>query len=129
MNAYEIGRKLVEMCNRGEFREAIEALYADDATHVEAIEMPGMPQVISGKAALIDASEKWIASNEVHSSVTTGPWPHGDRFVCMMKIEITPKEGPAAGRRMDLEEACVYSTADGKITKVEFFYAPDLPGT
>jgi hypothetical protein len=122
MTTYQIGKRLVELCNAGEYSRAVEELYADDCTHVEAAEMPHMPRVMTGKDALLDSTKQWVEKNEIHSSETVGPFPHDDRFICIMKTEITPKEGPMAGRRMALHEACEYHVRDGRIVKAEFFY-------
>jgi len=122
MNTMEVGRRLVELCNARKYREAIDELYADDCTHVEPAEMPPMPQVMTGKAQLAEASERWMSMNDIHDARTTGPYPHGERFMCMMSMDLTPKEGPMAGQRMQIEEAVLYTVRDGRIAKVEFFY-------
>ncbi|MEM1166032.1 MAG: nuclear transport factor 2 family protein [Planctomycetota bacterium] len=128
MNTLEVGKTLVELCNAGEYEKAIQDLYADDATHIEVCEMPGMPKVVTGKADLLASMQQWVEGNEIHSGHTTGPFPHDDRFICLMTTEITPKAGPMAGNRMKLEEACHYTVTDGKISKVEFYYDMEMPG-
>ena len=39
-----------------------------------------------------------------------------------MNVDTTPKAGPMAGKRMQFEEAILYTVRDGKIVREEFFY-------
>jgi hypothetical protein len=56
----------------------------------------------------------------------TGPFPHDDRFIVYMKMDVTSKGGPYAGKRNTFEEAGLYTVKDGKIVQEEFFY--QMPG-
>jgi len=117
------GKKLVELVNAGESRKAIEELYADNAEHHEATEKGEWGGITKGKEAILEGADKWNAAHEIHSGHTEGPYPHADRFICFMTVEVTAKEGPMAGQRMSLKEACLYEVnPEGKITKAEFFY-------
>ncbi|MEM1211154.1 MAG: nuclear transport factor 2 family protein [Planctomycetota bacterium] len=124
--ALEVGRKLVEYCQNHEDAKAIEELYADAAQHIEAYEMgPGMPRVTAGKDKLLANIKDWYANNEVHGSTTVGPYPHGeDRFAVTMTADMTPKAGPMAGQRHQIEEISVYTVKDGKIVTAEFYWDP-----
>lgn len=124
--ALEIGKKLIDLCRKGEYELAITELYADDATHREAYAMdPNMPQVTSGREQILKSAKQWAESNEIHASESKGPYPHGeDRFAVWMSIDITPKVGPMAGNRMKMEEVCLYQVQDGKISQVDFFWDP-----
>jgi len=64
----------------------------------------------------------WYGNHEVHSGKAEGPWPHGDRFIVRFIYEVTPKTGPMAGKRMTVDEAGLYTVANGKVVKEEFFY-------
>lgn len=121
-----VGKELVQMCQNGKFGEAISELYADDAKHVEAMEMgPDMPRVTEGKAAIEKSNEWWEAHHEVHGMELAGPYPHGeDRFAVLMKIDVTPDIGPMAGKRFVMDEVCLYTVDNGKIKMAEFFYDP-----
>lgn len=121
----EIGRRLVELCSAGKNRQAIEELFADDAVAVEAMEGGPHGRETRGKDKLLEMADWWEGAHEVHSSSTDGPYPHDDRFICMMEIDVTAKEGPMAGQRMKMKEACLYTVADGRITRSDFFYAMD----
>jgi hypothetical protein len=82
-----------------------------------------MPQRTSGIDAVKGKAEWWVRAHEIHSNEAFGPWPHGDRFIVQMKFDVTPKEGPMVGKRMQLEEAGLYTVKDGKIVQEEFFYS------
>ena len=126
MSTIEVGKKLVELCAAGKYLEAIDALYGPDIVSLEAAAMPGMPARIEGFKAVREKSEKFVRTHEIHSQSCTGPWPHGDRLIVLMKIDTTPSEGPMAGKRMQFDEACLYTVKDGKIVQEEFFYS--MPG-
>ncbi|MEM6459363.1 MAG: nuclear transport factor 2 family protein [Planctomycetota bacterium] len=123
-SALEVGRKLVALCQEHKDEQAMQELYADDAQHVEACELgPDMPRVTQGKEQLMKNVKQWYEVNEVHSSSTEGPYAHGDdRFAAVMKVDLTSSAGPMAGQRYQMEEVGVYTVADGKITRAEFFY-------
>ncbi len=125
--AITVGKQLTELCSQGKHRQAIEQLYADDARHVEAYDMmgPDMPQVTESKDTLLKMCDWWEANHEVHGGDLKGPFPHGDdRFAVWMLIDVTPKVGPTAGTRQKMEEVCLYTVKDGKISQVEFFWDP-----
>lgn len=118
----EVGKKLVELCKAGDFCGAVDALYSPNIVSVEAQSMPGMPQRIEGLANVRRKSEEWARTMVVHGSEIDGPYPHGDRFIVTMKMDCTAKEGPMAGKRMQMNEGCLYTVKDGKIVQEEFFY-------
>lgn len=119
-----IADKLCELCNTGRHEEAMRDLYADNARHVEAMEMPGSPykRITEGKPALIAMSEHWMKTTTVHSCTCGKPLVNGDQFVCEMSMDCTSSEGPMAGQRMTMTETCLYTVKDGKITEAKFFY-------
>ena len=53
---------------------------------------------------------------------STNAFPHDDRFIVYFKYEVTPKDGPMKGKRMQVQEAGLYTVKNGKITQEEFFY-------
>lgn len=124
--ALAVGKQLVEMCNQGQNIEAIKALYSDDVVSVEAMcGTEDMPQTMKGKDAILGKNQWWMENHEVHSGKVIGPFPHGDRFILMMSYDVTPKCGPMAGKRMQMEEAALYTVKNNKIVKEEFFYHMD----
>ncbi len=117
MNTQQVAEKLVAMCREGKNREALEELYADNCT---SREMPGMPNdFVEGKSAITKKSEDWHATvEEFHSGEISDPLVGGDYFSCTMKFDITFKDRG----RSQMEELCVYSVRNGKISSEQFFY-------
>lgn len=118
----QVGKRLVELCKQGKNVQAVEELYSPNIVSIEAIANPQMPQRMEGKAAIKGKNEWWVNNHEIHGGETNGPWPHGDRFIVHFKFDVTAKEGPMKGKRMQLEEAGLYTVKDGKIVQEEFFY-------
>jgi hypothetical protein len=121
-STYEIGQRLVELCRQGKNLEAVDALYAPDVVSVETHATPEMPARMEGIDAIRGKNRWWIDNHEIHSTQVNGPWPHGDRFIVTMKYDVTSKSGPYAGKRMQFEEAGLYTLREGKVVKEEFFY-------
>ena len=122
MTTLEIGKKLVALCNEGKNMEVLETLYSSDIESVEAMEMPGMARTMNGIEAIRGKNQWWYENHTIHGGLTSGPYPHGDRFVVHMKYDVTPKQ---TGQRMTIEEVGLYTVKDGKIVKEEFFYDMD----
>jgi len=121
-STYEVGKKLVDLCNAGKAMEAVTTLYSPDIVSIEAMAMSAMPARMEGLAAVKGKAEWWEANHEVHSGKAEGPWPHGERFIVRFQYDVTAKAGPMAGKRMKLDEAALYTVKDGKIVQEEFFY-------
>jgi hypothetical protein len=119
----QIGKRLVELCKQGKNVQAVEELYGPKVVSIEAMAMPNMPQRMEGLPAIKKKNEWWINTHDIHGGETNGPFPHGDRFIVHFKFDVTSKEGPMAGKRMQLEETGLYTVKDGKIVQEEFFYA------
>ncbi len=122
MSAFEVGNKLVEMCRAGDFRGALEAVYAEDIVSVEAQDLSGEGREVRGLDAVRGKTEQWESSNEVHSCEVDGPYPHDDRFTVHFKLDVTPNSGPMAGQRFQMQEVGLYTVKDGKVAREEFFY-------
>jgi ketosteroid isomerase-like protein len=122
MNTFEIGKKVVDLCSQGKDLEVIETLDAPNVVSVEAVADPRFPQRIEGLDAVKRKFQWWTQNNDLHSAQVTGPFPHGDRFIVFFKYDITPKDGPMKGKRMQMDEAALYTVTNGKIVKEEFFY-------
>lgn len=122
-SSMDIGKKLVEMCNNGQWREALRSLYSPDIVGVEASPpKPEMSRKKEGLAAVIAHGEWFHENHDIHSVEIRGPWPHEDRFIVCFKLEVTAKGGPMAGKRFTIEEAALYTVQNGKVVKAEFFY-------
>ncbi|MET0553620.1 MAG: nuclear transport factor 2 family protein [Vicinamibacteria bacterium] len=123
MTADEIGKKLVALLQNGRTLEALDTLYAPDVVSVEAQESPSLPRVMEGLAAVRGKNEWWYANHEVHRAEMKGPFPHGDRFALYFDYDVTAKAGPMSGQRMQMQEVALYTVADGRIVREEFFYS------
>jgi ketosteroid isomerase-like protein len=115
----DIAKKYYDLCNKHENHTALETLFAQDAVSVEAMSMPGMPAEVRGLQAIMEKGKSWMDNHEIHSAKLEGPWPHGDRFIVRFTYDITNKP---SGRRMQMDETALFTVADGKIVREEFFY-------
>ena len=118
----DVGKKLVALCKAGKNVEAVDTLYAPNIVSVEVHEMPGMPARMEGIDAIRKKNEWWFKEHEIHSTDSIGPFPHGEKFIAIHKIDVTAKSGPMAGKRMQAQEAALYTVKNGKIVQEEFFY-------
>ena len=118
----EVGRRLVDLCRMGKNLEAINTLYAPDVVSVEVIRDEKMPARMEGVAAIRGKNEWWLGNHTIHGMTVNGPFPHGERFIVHYRMDVTPKEGPMKGHRMQFEEAGLYTVRDGKVAQEEFFY-------
>jgi hypothetical protein len=119
MTTFEVGKKLVELCQQGKNDEATSTLYSPDVVSVEAASMPNMPAEVRGLAAVHEKGVWWSNNHEVHAASCEGPYPHGDRFIVKFAYDITHK--PTKARRK-MEEMALFTVKDGKIVREEFFY-------
>lgn len=126
MTTIDIAKRLLDLCKANENLKAVEELYADDAVSVEPMGDPTgqFPRETAGKAAILKAGEWWVANHEIHSAEYKGPYPHEDRFILFMQVDVTAKGGPMEGQRFTMAEACHYTVRDGKISRAEFYWDP-----
>jgi hypothetical protein len=123
MGTMEVGQKLVTLCQQGRNLEALDTLFDKNAESVEAMAMPDMPAEMKGVDSLKKKNEWWFANNELHGASVKGPFPNGDRFAVVFNFDVTPKTGPMAGKRTQMEEVGLYTVRNGKVVREEFFYA------
>jgi ketosteroid isomerase-like protein len=119
MNTLDIGKKLVELCREGKNEEAVNTLLADNVVSVEAGAPPGGNAETVGIAGVRGKGVWWRENHEIHSAKVEGPWPNGDKFIVRFTYDVTLK---SAKQRFTMEEAALYTVANGKIVKEEFFY-------
>lgn len=121
MTVEQIARTLAEYCNTGQEARGLNELYAQDAVSVEAMVPPGRDPVTTGLDG-IRAKHTWWAENfETHSTTAEGPFLHGDRFALRFTADATEK---ASGERFEMVEIGLYTVANGKIVREEFFMMP-----
>jgi ketosteroid isomerase-like protein len=114
----DIATRLVALCRRGEFAAAQQELYSPDAVSVESEGYPG-PREVRGRAALAAKGKEFNDTFQVHACQLSEPLVSGDYFAVTMTVDVTEKKSSA---RFPLNELCVYTVHDGKITREEFFY-------
>ena len=118
----EVGKRLVELCRQGKNVEAVNTLYDKNIVSVEAQKDPMFPQRIEGIEGVKGKNEWWVKNHDIHSAEARGPFPHGDRFAVYFKYDVTSKDGPMKGKRMQMDETALYTVKNDKIVQEEFFY-------
>jgi ketosteroid isomerase-like protein len=126
MELMETASALVAGCRDGRDTENLDTLYAPDAVSVEAVEMAeaGKGRETHGIDGIRAKHEWWNSTMEMLGGQISDPMPHGeDRFAVIFRMKAKDK---ASGHVMDMEEVGIYTVANGKITREEFYYAmPD----
>jgi hypothetical protein len=117
MNTEEVATKLVELCRKGEWRKALEELYAKEIVSVEAHEMENMPAEMRGIDQVRGKTDWWEKNMEVHSAKVGGPFVARDKFVVQFDIDVTEK---GSNKRMQMSEVGIYTVKDGKVAREEF---------
>ncbi len=119
MDTQEVANKLVQYCRMGQYTEAQEELYADNAVSIEPEGSPN-PNV-SGIDAIREKAKQWAEMvEEVHGGEISDPIVAGNFFSLVMKNDVTFK----GMGRATIEEISVYEVQNGKIVKEQFFYQP-----
>jgi hypothetical protein len=117
MNTEEVAKKVVELCRKQAWYEAVDQIYAKDIVSVEARTMDGSSPETRGIDGVRGKVDWWVNNMEVHSSKVSGPFVAHDRFVVQFDVDITDKNSK---ERMQLSEVGVYTVKDGKIVREEF---------
>ncbi|MBS0360082.1 MAG: nuclear transport factor 2 family protein [Proteobacteria bacterium] len=119
MTTQDVANNLVTMWKAGEFIEAGEKYWADDAISIEPFAPNGGDTTMRGKEALRGKGEWWEGAHEVHGVEVEGPFVNGDRFVVRFKMDVTQKDN---GQRFTMDETALYTIKDGKIAEEAYFY-------
>jgi hypothetical protein len=120
MTTLEIGKQLVELCEKGQNQVVMETLYSPDIVSVEAAAMPGMAQEVRGLEAVAAKGKWWTENHTVHSAKHEGPYPNGNRFIVRFTYDVTNKP---SNRRFQMDEMGLFTVENGKIVREEYFYA------
>lgn len=119
MDLKEIAEELVAGCREGRAQENLDRLYAPDAVSVEAMDSGGGREA-RGIDAIRGKHIWWEENFEVHSAEVSDPMLHApDRFAVIFEIDTTMKQ---TGERSAMREVALYTVADGRIVREEFFY-------
>ena len=122
MSTEEVAQKVVELCRKQAWREALDTLYAKDIVSVEAGGMGGESPEKRGIDEVRGKTDWWVQNMEVHNVKVSGPFVAHDRFVVQYDIDVTDKDSK---KRMQMSEVGVYTVKDGKIVREEFLPLAD----
>lgn len=120
MDLEDIAADLVAGCREGREAANLDKLYAPDAVSVEAVDFSGKGRETTGLDGIRGKHEWWDANFEVHGGAISEPMPHGDdRFAVIFEMDVTDR---TRGQRNAMREVGIYTVADGRIVREEFFY-------
>ncbi|MEO0401841.1 MAG: nuclear transport factor 2 family protein [Pseudomonadota bacterium] len=120
MTLNEIAQELVAGCRENRAHKNLDALYAPDAVSVEAMDN-GNGREVRGIEGIRGKHAWWDATFDVMGGSVSDPMPDGaDRFAVIFELQAKHKE---SGEISDMKEVALYTVADGKIVREEFFYS------
>lgn len=118
METKEIASKLVAYCSKGDWADAHNELYANDAISIEPHSTEHFEKETKGLVAIRSKGKKFDEMTEtLHSIEVSEPLVVGNAIAFMMTMDTTMK----GQKRMSMPELCVYKVKDGKISSEEFF--------
>lgn len=118
MTTQDIANRLYELCKAGQYQQAQEELYADEALSIEPVHAQGLTSV-TGKEEIIAKGQAFRDSiEELHGASASGPIVAGNHFAITITVDATFK---GMGKAV-IDEVAVYEVKDGKIVKEQFFY-------
>ena len=121
MNAFEVGKKLVQFCKEGKNLDSVNTLYAPNIVSVEAGAPNGGDRVSNGIDAVRGKNKWWNDNHEIHKAEVYGPFPHGeDKFAVRFIYDATHKTDK---RHFLMEEIAVFTVEKDKIVREEFYYS------
>src|SRR6185437_4895993 len=118
----EVATKLVDYCRKGEWRKALDDLYANDIVSVDARGMENMPAEMRGIDQVRGKTDWWEKNMEVHDSKVSGPFVAGHTFVVRFDIDATDRNSK---ERMKMSEVGIYTVKDDKIAHERFLPLAD----
>ena len=114
--------QLVQNCKEGREIDGLDEVYDPACVSLEAAAMPGDPREFKGLEAIKKKHEQWGQMMDVHEVKIEGPFFHGeDKFGVIFDIDVTQRD---SGQRMQMKEFGVYTVANGKIVREEFYNQP-----
>jgi hypothetical protein len=117
MNTEQIAEKVVELCRKQAWHEALDTLYDKNIVSVEAHGMGGESPEKRGIDQVRGKTDWWVQNMDVHNFKVAGPFVAHDRFVVQYDVDVTDKNSK---KRMQMSEVGVYTVKDGKIVREEF---------
>lgn len=120
MAIQELAKDFVRLCQEGQFEEAGRRYWSERIVSLEPMEGPMARS--EGLKAVEAKGAWWYQNHEVHQVASDGPYVHGNQFAVKFTMDVTPKIGEAAGRKLHMEEIGLYTVQDGKIVEERFFF-------
>lgn len=120
MNTEQIANKVVELCRKLAWHEAVDTLYSREIVSVEARTQDGSSPETRGIEGLRKKVDWWVNAMTIHRFEVGDPFVAHDRFVVRYDIDVTDK---GSDRRFQMSEVGVYTAKDGKIVREEFLPA------
>ncbi|MEP7279875.1 MAG: SnoaL-like domain-containing protein [Bacteroidota bacterium] len=118
MTIQEIATRLVILSRQGQFENAQNELFSNDAISIEAHATPAFEKETKGLNAILEKGRKFESMvEEMHKMEVSEPIIANSSFACTLRMEVTMKEGG----HMDMTELCVYEVKDGKIVSETFY--------
>jgi len=119
MDLQTLANTLVAACKAHGEAGLLDNHYHADAVSVEAADFSGTGRETSGIEGIKGKHIWWAENFEVHGGDVTGPFLHGeDRFAVIFDMDVTHKQ---SGERSVMKEVAIYTVADGKIVREEFY--------
>ena len=120
MDTRTVAEQFTQLCKEGKFDEAGQRFWSSHVVSLEPNEGP--MSRCEGRAAVEAKGQWWYENHEMHRFDTEGPFVHGDQFAVRFFIDVTPKTGEMAGKRMQMTEVGLYTVKEGKVVEERFFY-------
>lgn len=119
MKLMDVAQELVAGCRENRTTANLAKLYAPDAVSVEAMDN-GNGREARGLEAIAAKHDWWDSTFDMLGGAISDPMPDGaDRFAVIFEIKVKHKQ---SGEISDMKEVALYTVADGKIVREEFFY-------
>jgi hypothetical protein len=113
----DIAHRLLDLCKTGQYEQAQEELYSEDAVCIEPLN--SRMQSVKGLEEIKKKGRDFQGMvEEIHNSTVTGPVVVGNHFAIGFMLDLTLK---GVGRQR-MEELAVYEVKDGKVVKEQFFF-------
>ncbi len=121
MEIEDIAYACIELWNQGNFREAYQNYYSENATKVEPLAWGDQSNEVSGSTSMADHEEsltdEWLDINSVY--ISEGPFIGATGFSVIIKSDFTFRD---TGERHIFREVGIYTIENGKIVREEFLY-------
>ncbi|HET9826703.1 MAG TPA: nuclear transport factor 2 family protein [Chitinophagaceae bacterium] len=118
MTTQEVANRLHQLFNEGNWQQAQEEFFTEDAESIEPPKAQGM-QSVQGLDAIKKKGQQFNDMvEEMHGGWVSEPIVAGNYIAFAMGMDCTYK---GIGRQK-MDELAVYEVKDGKVVKEQFFY-------